>query len=373
MATIGWRADRTVKQVVLEHYERFDVFQLLRLMHWPVPAQQLDPQLRLRFRADLSAGFAGHEFSALRYKVLPAQGSRPASELIEIKTANYCIASQLGPLPEPYVEWIRDLKRARTPALADFLDVFNHRLNCVRYQLKARQTLALNHLPPAQTEHAAQLAAIMGLGLPQLSAQIDLPKRSLLGLAGLLANCRKSADAIAQVLTLYIGAKVSVMQWVGAWQMIEADERIALGQRNQRLGQHSLLGKKAWDQAARIRIVVAPLNYARFSQLLPPALRSGQPRQSEDNADNNRSYNGLIGLLRLLVNGLHDCEMQLHLLESEVPAARLVSSSKENEHGQRYLGLRLSHSAWLSGSEETTRKARQINYLIPAFASMEQV
>jgi type VI secretion system protein ImpH len=360
MATLGWRTGSTVKQLLLAQYSRFEPYQLLRLLHWPAPGNALPAGTTLRFRADLSGRFAGHEFSGLRSYRL---SGRVARDVIEIETPNYCIASLLGPLPEPFTEWVRDLKRARSPAMADFLDMFNHRLNLLRFQLKSRQTLGLNKLPPEQTEHAAQLAAIMGMGLPQLAAQIDLPRRVWLGLAGLLANCRRSAAAIAQVTSLYIGARVRLVPLVGAWHAIAPQDRMQLGRRGHVLGRSSLLGRRAWDQSARIRLVVEPLDYPRFCQLLPP----GHPLATPAPANGHATYSGLVGLLRLLLNGLHDCEMELTLAPGAAPPARLLSGGSPAN-----IGLRLRYSAWLGAAPATPpASARTVRFLIPAFATTE--
>lgn len=355
--------------MLLAQYAHFNSYQLLRLMQWPVAGQARQAgqagqagqaETVLRFRADLSAGFAGHEFSALR-----SYRADAGYEVIEIRTANYCIASLLGPLPESFTEWVRDLKRARSEAMADFLDMFNHRLNLLRYRIKARQTLALNNRPPEQTEHAAQLAAIMGLGLPQLAEQIALPKRSWLALSGLLANCRRSAAAIGQVLSLYLGARVRVQPLVGAWQAIEPEERMALGRRRHALGHSSLLGRKVWDQAARVRLVVEALDYAQFCQLLPPELARAEAADrsaDQSNRVDSAPYFGLQGLLRLLLNGLHDCEVELSLRTASAPPARLLSRGDTNNAGQR-----LHYSAWLGGPGSLAA-ARTVRFLIPAFA-----
>ncbi|ALU89497.1 type VI secretion system baseplate subunit TssG [Herbaspirillum rubrisubalbicans] len=359
MATLGWRTGSTLKELLLAQFSRFDSFQLLRLLQWPPSGSPQAAPVRLRFRADLSAGFGGHEFSALRHAPAPAADG---ADVIDIDTPNYCIASLMGPLPEPFTEWVRDLKRAGSPAMADFLDIFNQRLNELRFQLKTRHTLGLNNQPPVQTEHAAQLAAIMGMGLPHLAVQIPLPQRSWLGLAGLLANCRRSQAALSQTLSVYIGSKVRVEPLIGAWHDIAPQERMALGRRGNVLGRSTLLGRRAWDQAARVRLVIEGLEYTRFCQLLPPG------HAQAANPSERACHFGLVGLLRLLLNGLHDCEVELHVQSASIPAARLQA----REQGR----LRLGYSAWLGRGGGAPQAAQSsppamARYLIPAFATTE--
>ncbi len=172
MATVSRREDSTLRQErILQRYSNFNVYQLMRLLPstWPI-------EKRLRFRADLSSAFPACEFSSIAVhrakEITYKPGAAVVGEVIEIHTANYCVASLLGPLPEPFTEWVRDLERAHEPAMANFLNIFNQRLNILRYQLKQSQTVGLNSVAPEKTEQAKALAALAGLGLPQLADQV---------------------------------------------------------------------------------------------------------------------------------------------------------------------------------------------------------
>lgn len=357
MATAGWRTNRPLKELVFERHGSFNVFQLLRLLQWK---QRQPAASRLRFRADLSAAFPGREISrlALRYAPL-ARGTGQSEEQIEITTPNYCVAGTLGPLPEPFTEWVREQERARSHAMADFFNIFNQRLNLLRFQLKSRQTPGLNNAPPEQTPHAYYLASLMGLGQPELAAQVPLPQRAWLGLAGLLTNCRKSASTVTHVLSLFLSAPVKLEQHVGAWQTIEADDRIALGRNNHRLGQQSLVGRRVWDQEARVRLIIAPLAYERFCLLLPPNGTSGAAPY----------FDGFLSLLRLLLDRLCDCEVQLQALAETIPASTLTALPRPQADG--YRGLRLGQTAWLNGKSASAQPARTATYLVRAFDHRE--
>lgn len=377
MASSGWRTNSTLRRFVIEQYGRFNVHQLVRLLQWKresanenTSAASWDVGRRFRFRADLSSAFPGREISRLSL-VRPPHLKRSmlrrnieAPEVIEIRTPNYCVASEVGPLPEPFTEWVRTQEKAREHAMPHFLDLFNQRLNVLRFQMKSHQTLALNNLPPAQTPHAHYLASLMGLGQPELLAQMQepLPPRAWLGLAGLLSNCRKSAPVIAHVLTLFVGARVSLTELVGAWQNIENEDRIALGRRNHRLGKQSVLGRRVWDQQARIRLEVAPLDYTRFCALLPPNLIERAGGQVPAGSH----FGGFLALLRLLLDRLHDCEVVLQVRSNTVPPAALTAGADAAYHG-----LRLGQTAWLQrlGEQDSAQNVRRISYLIPAYDS----
>lgn len=389
MATINWHDHRTLKQHMLRQHGDFNIFQLLRLFlsesSAASPGETLPIEQRLRFSADLSSAFPGREFTQLnakQVKVETAQGV-VSEEVINISSANFCVASVLGPLPEPFTEWVRDLVSERVPAMADFLDIFNQRTNLLRYELKQAQTIALNSLAPAETIVAQDLAALMGLGTPQLAEQLPLPPRAWLGLAGLLANRRKSAATLVHVLNLVLQAKVTLTPLVGSWQNIEAQDSTRLGLSNQKLGQRTVLGQRVWDQQACIRLDIESLDYGNACQLLPPnqcereALTKNKEAKSQqannpqvmnldgDNSGENTSYfSRFSGLLLLLLDTLVDCEIVLHITENTIPSAWLTRPT--DVIGVYSPPMRLGQTAWLQTRTPTKRTGQSVRYLLRA-------
>lgn len=361
MATLGGQSVAPVtpvslNQAIAGQYARFDVFQLVRLLQhhadgtWPVGQ-------RLRFRADLRASFAGHEVTRLtRAKAMPsfrheARLGRKMPARLELRTPNYCVASELGPLPEPFLEWVRDQERVGGHAMAAFLDVFNQRVHVLRHELKRRSLRALDPAKPAQTRYAGQLAALMGVALPAQQAQIPLPMRAWLGLAGLLVNTRRSAVVVAQILTAYIGVPCRLQTMVGRWREIEQADRIALGRRQHALGRQSLLGRYTWDAHASVRLHVAPMRYDAACALLP--LRPAREGEAQPNA----AHEGLVAMVRMLLDRRYDCEVELLLHSDSVPPSRLQLPWRGGG-----LGLRLGQTAWLG-----RHTGRPVRFTIDAF------
>jgi type VI secretion system protein ImpH len=366
MATTGWRDHRTLKEHLLRRYGDFNVFQLMRLL-LAEPASALPMAQRLRFRADLSSAFPAREFSHLALRTRAgadaASTRTDADEVVEITSANFCVASILGPLPEPFTEWVRDLSRARQPAMADFLDMFNQRLNILRFELKQAQEIGLNSLPPADTALAKDLAALMGLGASLVAQQVPLPPRAWLALAGLLANRRKSTSTVAHVLRLALNASVTLLPMTGGWQTIEPPDRMALGRRNGQLGQTSVLGRRVWDQQARIGLVIETLDYDAMCRLLPPSPSSSPSAETETAASD---FSRFTSLLQLLLDRLVDCEVELRVNAASIPPARLAAAAAP---------MRLGQTAWLhqpgsgsSGNHHNNiapqRGVRRVRYVI---------
>lgn len=346
MATVGGQSNPALKRVIARQFGRFDVFQLVRLLRhrsggegqaeaWPLA-------VRVRFRADLRASFPGREVTRLcRARAMPefrheVRREQKMPARLELRTPNYCLASELGPLPEPFLEWVRDQERIGGHAMAAFLDVFNQRVHVLRHELKQRSLRALDPALPGETRYAGHLAALMGMALPAQQQQMPLPMRAWLGVAGLLINSRRSAAVVAQILTAYLGVTCSLHVLVGRWRDIEPCDRIALGCAQHALGQSSLLGRGTWDARAAVRLHIARLRYDAVCDLLP--LRPAR----EGEALPRTAHHGLVAMVRLLLDRRFDCEVCIELDPDSVPPSRLQLPWRSGG-----LGLRLGQTAWL--------------------------
>ncbi len=350
---------------MLRHYGDFNVFQLMRLL-LSETADGAPVAQRLRFRADLSAAFPAREFTQLKLLAEPDRADGVATHSVEISTANFCIASVVGPLPESFTEWVREQAAARYTAMSDFLDIFNQRANVLRFQMKQTLTMGLHQTPPEQTGMAHCMAALMGLSQPQLASQLPLPARNWLGLAGLLANRRKQPSTIVHILSLALNAPVRLTPWVGAWQEIDEQDRCLLGRRNHRLGRNSVAGRRVWDQQSRFRIDIEVADYDALCRLLPPALR---PAGAADIAGLSH-FHMLDGLVRLLVDRLADCEVVLHVAAGGLRGVPLAQPAR----GQDGDSWRLGQTAWLmpaGAARGNDAVPREVRYLISTTDTLE--
>lgn len=372
MARIGRHRYRTVREYLLRQYGDFNAFQLMRLL-LSDSDRSLPIEQRLRFRADLSAAFPIREFTQLKLPAPDATdandvgGARAVDAPVEIRTANFCLASVTGPLPEPFTEWVRDLSAERDTAMADFFDMFNQRANVVRYRFKQALTPGLDDTAPAETEIAHCLASLMGLANTKLAAQVPLPARGWLGIAGLLANRRRQASTIVDVLSVALGAQVSLTEYVGAWLDIDERDRCSLGRRNHRLGQTCVVGRRVWDQHARLRLDIHAVDYDALRRLLPPAPRqpSGEPPEAvaAPVSTGQSDYAMLSGLVKLLVDRLADCEIVLHVRDDSITSTPLPQPARRGDT----TSMRLGQSAWLAGRPAQSRATRPVRYLISTY------
>ena len=374
MAAHGWRSHRPLNVQVLQEYGDFDYYQLVRLSRrmlgsgrdhakpnpapdpiacgtladnrrpWDEPKEQ-EADERLNMHAELSSGFSGGEISGLRLTQASNDGQNKDQDdgidRITFANTNYCLNGTNGCLPAPYSEWAWELRRDGEHAMADFLDLFNDRVHLWRWRLKSSLHPGLANHHPDRGDYAAYLASLTGLLDPDLVEHLPVPRRTLLGLAGLLLDNRRSAAAITQTLEVLLGAEVELEPLQGRWLNIDAPQTNRLGGANSRLGEDCLLGRQWFDPQAAIGIRVAPLPYERICPLLPGGKRHAM----------------LQDLLRLLTERRMDVFVTLQI-EGGLPEPRLGGSADG-------CGARLHYTAVLPG--ETPDELHRIEFLVPAF------
>lgn len=377
MAAPGWRTADPLARRLRQDYAHIDFYQLVRLLllerrrqaglaemtATAVTAPELDRVVR--FRANLEGAFPGREVCA----VLDGAGKGSARHNAEKGTEhggkrhrghtdlvvnNYCIAGAQGPLPDPYVEWIRDQVRDGNAGTPAFLDLFNHRFNVLRYRLKARHRPVLEGTSPEQGRMADYLAALMGMLAPGLAERLPrLPRRALLGMAGLLSNARRSPPVLLAVLRTYLQVPVELRPLQGNWRSIEPSDRMVLGKTNNRLGHNSFAGSRIWDEHAEVTLVVGPISYSRFIHLLP----------EKDIA----AHSAFATLVRYLLDRRHDCRVLFLVRDDETAAAQTAERQLTGAPDAAHPGLYLGHTAWAAAQAPGREAVRPVELTIKAF------
>lgn len=353
MATPVRRPADPVAAFVAARLGRTNFYQAVRLLlarpgggAWPMDE-------RIRFTGELSQAFPASEITGLMQE---ADGER-----CRIATPNYCVAGGLGPLPPAFADWMREQVRGGNDATTEFIDLFNHRVNATRYRIKEGRTPALNNLAPEKSMLGVRITALAGLGEHAEGGKDPAPGlklRSLLGIAGLLTDCRRSGASLVRVLSRYLGAPVVLTPFVGAWHALEKSDLTELGKNNHALGRGTVLGRRVWNQQARVRLDVGPIDHALFRRLLPPG-----PDQTPDVL-----HQGFVALVRLLLHGRHDCEVRLAVKPQSVGRSVLTAAPRPVPAGtaDNDAGLRLGETAWLRRPSETAQPVSE--FLIPAHA-----
>jgi type VI secretion system protein ImpH len=287
-----------------------------------------------------------------------------ARQRVDLYVSNFTLAGVLGPLPDSYTEWVRRQFGVRDTAMAEFLDLFNHRLSTLRYELKAGSVPAFDALRPEYTHSAEAAGALMGLtafegeGARILAEQVPMPRRALLALCGLMADRRHSVAQALIVLRIYLDMPMTIEPLLGAWRTIDPRDRTLLGKR--RLGT-APLGRRVWVNHAAVGLTIGPVSYERLCSLLPDRARALK-------ADSRfgRAYRNFAAMLHYLFDRRVDVVVTVGVDEADIPLSSLWRPRPVAGFGSH--GLRLGQTAWLRGRP---RAPRQVRFTIAADATVE--
>jgi type VI secretion system protein ImpH len=261
----------------------------------PSPAARLRAEPR-RFRFDAAVRVLTHiaktadPAEAARFRSPPGLAYPPADILSvtpqadgqppQVAAGGIGLTGVAGVLPRPYTEFLTATLRRRSPALHDFVDMLSHRFVAffaragAKYRInRAAETAAAEGL--AGKDRAAEaLLAFTGYATPNLAPRLAVGIEPLLHYAGLFASRPRSAERLAALVSDWLGRRVEIVQFAGAWLPLPPEQRSSMprgrrpGQWN-RLGVDAAIGVRAWDPQARIVLRVGPLDRAGFEALLP--------------------------------------------------------------------------------------------------------
>lgn len=317
-----------VREALRTDPHSFGFFQAVRLL------ERLQPE-----RVDLFDGDPTRE--VVRFRVNPALAF-PASEIQQlavdggqpVMTVNFFgLTGPMGVLPHQYSLLVADRLRVRDGALADFLDLFHHRLLSLFYQAWRKHRFTIAREAGSEDRLARHVGDLIGLGLVTSRERQSFPDEALIYRAGLLAGQARGAVALQQLLEDFFDTTIEVEQFVGAWYPVEPHDRCAIGDDDDdgnQLGLGTVVGDEVWDQQARVRLRVGPLPRTQFDAFLP----------------GGAGHDRLKSLLRFFSNDQFEFEVQLVLARTDVPGLRLG--------GDAWSQHQLGWSTWICSAPRDT-------------------
>lgn len=333
MASYGWRQSRTVAEGLWEEGHRFSFLQAVRLLEtlFPdrtSPAEGVDPRREVvRFKSEVRLDFPPGDVEWIR----PPSEGEPA----EMRVNVLGLAGSMGPLPPAVVELIMERSFRKDGALAEFLDIFNHRLISLLYRARKKYRPALDAKAPDRGRVATVLHALLGLGTPHLGGRMGVRDRTLLAYTGFFTETVRPAIGLTRLLEDCFDTQAEVVPFRGQWNRIEDDDTTRIGEsgQNQVLGSTAVLGRRVWEQAASFEVCLGALTLAQFLSFLP----------------NGRAFAPLVALVRFYAREELGYTFRLALKAAEVPDLRL---------GAAY-GAYLGWTTWVK-TKPTTRDDSQV-------------
>jgi type VI secretion system protein ImpH len=188
-----------------------------------------------------------------------------------------------GVMPRPYTETVNAEQRRRSFALAGFLDLLaqgplaQFAAAGIKYRPhRTADTAAIGtgRGGPAKDGMREALLAFTGYAMPGAAQGLAGGTDPLLYYAGAFAGWPRSADQLAGILSDWLGQKVEVEQFAGAWLSLDPEEQTTLPAsgrpgRYHQLGVDAAIGARAWDIQSRVVLRIGPLSLAAFNASLP--------------------------------------------------------------------------------------------------------
>ena len=203
-----------------------------------------DPAEVMRFRTP-----TGLVFPPADILELDARGPQP-----ELTVGLMGLTGPSGVLPRAYTEIVTQTRRGRSTALHEFLDMLGHRFvaffarAAMKYRpARAAETAALR-APGAADPVTQTLLALTGYGTAHLTPRLLAGTDPILHYAGLFAMRPRSADRLGAMLSDWLGMRVEVQEFAGAWLGLPVDQRTRIGVN----GQFNRLAMRRGDRGARL-------------------------------------------------------------------------------------------------------------------------
>ena len=312
MATPGGGSDSPVdlsevEELLRSEPYRFEFFQAIRLLERMAPDRK--PLGRFTNPADEVArlgAFPSLSFPASEIQSIDWPEGKPP-----LLAVNFMgVTGPQGPLPHFYTTLILARLRSGDRTLRDFLDLFHHRMLSFFYQAWEKYRFAVSYERGERDRFSHHLLDLIGLGTLGLQERLAVPDDAFLFFAGILGQRPHSAHALELLLNDYFEVPCEVIQLVGGWFRLDATTECCIGERStpsEQLGLGAVVGDEVWNQQARARIRIGPLELENYLDFLPTG----------------SAYQPLRSLLRFWTNEEIDFEVQLVLEREEVPRCQL--------------------------------------------------
>lgn len=299
MASAYWRTNYTVESMLQERevgWEFFQLVKLLLLMENGEPLKNEEAVLALlsdniKFKASLAADFPPNDIRQVE--------RNSEDKTVDITLANGALTTKDGPLPEPFVAWVRELSGHGDHAMADFIDIFNNRLMALRYLIGRATRPNLVDTAAENSETGSLLHALSG------AVYNRSPQRSDLRLAGLLSNNRMSYPVVKQLMLFSMGLNLKALNcYQGGWLTVDDQDHSRLGDSEMcQLGKTTTLGTKIWDQQKAIELVIGSVSWNKVKALIP----------------GGKQHEEFVELLRRITDCRCDCNIVLLIAKNQVP------------------------------------------------------
>lgn len=172
----------------------------------------------------------------------------------ELTVTDFGLLGTHGAMPQSYTEWISEqVYKYNDGAIKEFIDIFNHRINVIRFELwKKTHLIVSKELDPGFTFPSVFKAISFAGGSQNPDNAFIRPDN--VNLWG-----RRTLSNLTRLLQREFNAPVRIIPFQGAWVDVAPSSICILGKNQTALGQGVGLGKKYWDIHASFHVRIGPL------------------------------------------------------------------------------------------------------------------
>jgi len=218
-----------------------------------------------------------------------------------------------GPLPLHLTEYARDRSRHhRDDTLAQFADLFHHRIVSLFYGAWAQAQPSVQFDRPDEDRFTMYMGSLFGQGLPSFRNADSMQYHSKLSFAGHLSSLPRHVDGLVSMIRGYFDVPSQIYEFIAHWMKIPGADRVQLGEGslNGCLGLDTVIGERVWQRQDKFRVSLGPLSLDRYEAFLPTG----------------KSFNALVAVVRNYVGLEYLWEVNLILRKEEKPVTCLGKS-----------------------------------------------
>ena len=215
------------------------------------------------------------EGESIRFKSHPSlafpAASSATSELQtdrEVVITNFLhLAGSEGVLPLHYSKMVIERLKKKDSAMADFFDMFHHRLTSLLYRSWSKYRL----VPQYEAHRMQQKPDPVSKLIDALSGNLSKPSNITRYYSGHFSKKSRSAAGLSAILTDFTGHPVTISQFVGCWINVPDTSltRITSKQTmNNRLGTGVFIGRRSWNAQSKIEIHIKNLDNQNYQRIM---------------------------------------------------------------------------------------------------------
>jgi type VI secretion system protein ImpH len=311
MAPTQRKSDPALRQQLFERFYEFSFYRAVYLLErFGEPRKKLGETLvpaeePVRFSVRQGFSFPASDISALNES---GPDQAPTMEI-----AFLGLTGPSGALPHWYTQLILERQRKKDSTLADFLDLFHHRLISLFYLAWKKHRFPENYQVGAMDRLSRYLLSLSGLGTPGLTEKIGLPEEALTFYSGLFSRPVASAVAIEAAVNYFTDAQVRVEQFVERIVDLDPSDQTRLGMANAMLGDDAICGSQVWECQTKFRVHVGPVKKDKFTRLMPTG----------------DLLVPIFSLIRYMVGIEYEFEIRIYLDKRDIPLCQLGDSAAD--------------------------------------------